>query len=750
MKTIEIISQDLFDKIRSRFENLQMGDENGGVTMDPREARFFDFDFAIEGNNLGRVSISINELGTLKVFYGKSLLEDSDLISRDFWYDFLREMRNFAKRRLLRFDTRDITKNNLNKDDFQYLAANGPKDETMNMSESAKFSGGKMRSYSVLERTKIILKHKKGIEDESYGARSRIHNIESIFIENELGERYKMPVMWLEGAKAMQMHCAHGGKPYDSLGGSIIDMCEQVAQLSAFKRHMSRHDSMNKEVNEISERANLKLENLKQLAHKIATRPGYKEWSEGFEPISTMQGTVEMDQATLEDYKSKFTIPTFKEDLAQFFPLIHRIMQEAGTVDLEDYVGETSEEECNECGMYESQCKCVDVKEGIFTKFENWADAVTEGTLEPDALAALAELLTQDITVGDSGTAGIEALQGIGINYEPLEDLITAKAKIDPTTPLKDAVGEWLAKDDPEAAQELGLIAQPVEQPVSPEQGMAEGPADEPVHPDDDADDKRWDDMDEATEDRTSYQVARYLFDKGLRYQPENEKEIIKMIGGAMMKMGMNHKQVRYLMSYDEDFLSDTLSELRHMEQAVDEVGESADMDKIPAYIRKQKQQSQDTAQKSVDQKNQQAGAKVWNNPRLPKENDGYEPELKQDQEKPSIRDLAQWLGGHYNKNYKEEGFKSPWRKGTTELAIMAKKEFGEEYGAVVERMVSDMDESPLARIHREGGLRRAEEMDEALPGEASPLSKVDNPRLPKGPEEDQFEAILRLAGLAK
>jgi len=279
---------------------------------------------------------------------------------------------------------------------------------------------------------------------------------------------------------------------------------------------------------------------------------------------------------------------------------------------------------------------------------------------------------------------------------------------------------------------------------------MAEGPADEPVHPDDDADDKRWDDMDEATEDRTSYQVARYLFDKGLRYQPENEKEIIKMIGGAMMKMGMNHKQVRYLMSYDEDFLSDTLSELRHMEQAVDEVGESADMDKIPAYIRKQKQQSQDTAQKSVDQKNQQAGAKVWNNPRLPKENDGYEPELKQDQEKPSIRDLAQWLGGHYNKNYKEEGFKSPWRKGTTELAIMAKKEFGEEYGAVVERMVSDMDESPLARIHREGGLRRAEEMDEALPGEASPLSKVDNPRLPKGPEEDQFEAILRLAGLAK
>ena len=48
MKTIEIISQDVFDKIRSRFSNLEMGDEAGAITMDPREARFFDFDFAIE------------------------------------------------------------------------------------------------------------------------------------------------------------------------------------------------------------------------------------------------------------------------------------------------------------------------------------------------------------------------------------------------------------------------------------------------------------------------------------------------------------------------------------------------------------------------------------------------------------------------------------------------------------------------------------------------------------------------------
>ena len=56
---------------------------------------------------------------------------------------------------------------------------------------------------------------------------------------------------------------------------------------------------------------------------------------------------------------------------------------------------------------------------------------------------------------------------------------------------------------------------------------------------------------------------------------------------------------------------------------------EGADMDKIPAYIRKQKQQSQDTAQKATDQRNKDAGAKVWNNPRLPKESAEMESILK-------------------------------------------------------------------------------------------------------------------------
>jgi hypothetical protein len=98
MEPIEIISQDVFDKIRSRFSNLMMGDKDGMKTDEPKDARIFDFDFAIEGASLGRVSISINELGSLKVFFSQGITENLDPIVQDLWYDFLKEMRFFAKR----------------------------------------------------------------------------------------------------------------------------------------------------------------------------------------------------------------------------------------------------------------------------------------------------------------------------------------------------------------------------------------------------------------------------------------------------------------------------------------------------------------------------------------------------------------------------------------------------------------------------------------------------------------------------
>ena len=400
MNIIEFIAQDVFDKVRGRFTNLEMGDDQGTITTNPKDARFFDFDFVIEGNNLGRVSVSIHELGSLKIFYSQGITEDVDTVTLNEWYEFLREMRYFAKRRMLRFDTRDITKSNLNKNDFQYLAQTGTKENTMN--ESAMIARGPKTSMRKLENTRLIVRHSKAIDETQKGARSR--NINALYIENADGERFKYPFIHLAGAKAMQRHVANGGRPYDDAGKEIINLSEKISQLVAFKRHVGHHDGMNTEVNEILERSQGKLNELRKMIESLCGQKYYEQWMSELQP-SEDDGFV-LDQATMEDYKDKFTQKNFKEDLTQYFPLIHKIMQEAGEIDLSQFA--QTEDSLDEA-MDENT---VD----DFAAFESWTVAVTEGTLEPDTIMALKDLLDNGLTYGGpDATGAIEALSLIHI-----------------------------------------------------------------------------------------------------------------------------------------------------------------------------------------------------------------------------------------------------------------------------------------------------------------------------------------------
>jgi hypothetical protein len=83
--------------------------------------------------------------------------------------------------------------------------------------------------------------------------------------------------------------------------------------------------------------------------------------------------------------------------------------------------------------------------------------------------------------------------------------------------------------------------------------------------------------VEEAPEDRTSYQVARILADNGISYDSENEDEIIDAIGMILVKeLDMSPGQARAIMN-DEDFLGDTLGELQSMEDDDDEGGDTDD-----------------------------------------------------------------------------------------------------------------------------------------------------------------------------
>jgi hypothetical protein len=61
MREINKIAEGLFEKIRDRFEDVSLGDENANATQNPENARFFNFDYVVDGQNYGNITLSVIE-----------------------------------------------------------------------------------------------------------------------------------------------------------------------------------------------------------------------------------------------------------------------------------------------------------------------------------------------------------------------------------------------------------------------------------------------------------------------------------------------------------------------------------------------------------------------------------------------------------------------------------------------------------------------------------------------------------------
>jgi hypothetical protein len=448
--TIKSISTDLFYKIRSRFTGLTLGAPDGQVTINPEEAAFFDFDYMHGETPIGHVSISLAENGSMKVYYSDNLAEDMDPVQKNEWYDFLKELRVFAKSRLLSFDTRDIAKDNLDKNDFKFLSQNNaPVGESI-MSEAAMYGTNKT-SFQKLENTRLIIKHKSALPEEmTPGARSR--NISALFVENGDGERFKYPFIHLAGARAMQRHVANGGAPYDDMGKSIVGMSEEIAQLRSFSNYVVRNDLMNSDTNGIVERSQGHLNKLRETLAKLAKQGHYQAYKESFQ--ANIQEEIPED--VIADYTDKFTVKNFKEDIASVFPVIYRLMKEQSDVGYDDIVAMTSTEQMNSEEIEE------DIEVTDFDKFESWVMGLgeTSAIQDPDqrdaAILKLQELVGEAFPAGDNGLNAITSLKGI-IDDPILEkeiELAVDKSK-DSTFDVRELVHNWLEENAPDVLQEL-------------------------------------------------------------------------------------------------------------------------------------------------------------------------------------------------------------------------------------------------------------------------------------------------------
>ena len=331
MQEFDKIGEDLFNKIRGRFPEVTIGDEAGTVTNEPTMARFFDFDY----NGLGKVSVAIDEDEGLTVIYSKDFMEDQDDTTQRNWYDFLKELRIFSKKRMMEYSVRDITKSNLNKRDYKFLAKT-PEDENMNES---KLYGTSRISYQKIGEARIVIKHTEGVNQESAAGRTR--SIGKIYIESAEGERFIYPFKHLSGARAMARHVAEGGKPHDEFGGHIVGLSEEMSKLRKFNNYMGRSAVMAESLSGYVDAVKERISTVKKTIESLQKPKFYAETFAAY--AKPMMEDVPTDVA--ENWIDQLTIKQFNEELADVFPYIYNLVSEAskakslGPEELEEVAG---------------------------------------------------------------------------------------------------------------------------------------------------------------------------------------------------------------------------------------------------------------------------------------------------------------------------------------------------------------------------------------------------------------------------
>ena len=331
MKKLEIIADELFNKIRGRYPKITLGDSDSTIVNDPKTARFFEFEVAPNR----KVNVTLDG-ESLTMLYNNTLFDQSETTQRKGWFDFLKELRQFARKRMLTFDTRDITKSNLDKRDFAYLSQEKSGDKQM--SES-KMYGTSQTSYQNIGNARIIVKHSQPI-GETGNRNSKIH---AIYIESGNGEKFKYPFKHMNGARAAANHVSEGGNLYDDVGKHIVSLSEELAKLRKFKTYMNRSNVMAEGLGGYLDVVNDRIDTVKETVAKLQKENYYKSFVENFTPATTK----DVPEDVQSDWIDQLTIKQFNEELKGVFPYIYKLVSEANAVKEltpEDLLGEDEED----------------------------------------------------------------------------------------------------------------------------------------------------------------------------------------------------------------------------------------------------------------------------------------------------------------------------------------------------------------------------------------------------------------------
>ena len=312
-KSNESINRELFDLLSTRGYRPTMLDTSGKEIPVPEEAEVFQFNFVKDDVDYGVVTISIDGLHKLVIYFNDKIADseketsDTDDVS---WYRLLNHLKRFAKNRQLSFQVKNT----------DHLKHDMAKRDHMKKLDEGYYPMGKNKSYSdAVPQVKIVIEHTRNIVE----GEQRYRNVARIFVENTDGERFLLPTTKPGIARVYARHIAEGGTPYDDRANHITSLVEDYNKMAGFVRA-----TRNGQFNESAQRLVLEGANhytkLRETLSRMAGSRGYNTYFESWTP-SLMEDEVE--ETNLNEL---FVQETLDPRIESVMPILSKLQKNLG------------------------------------------------------------------------------------------------------------------------------------------------------------------------------------------------------------------------------------------------------------------------------------------------------------------------------------------------------------------------------------------------------------------------------------
>jgi hypothetical protein len=312
-KNSESLNRSLFDLLHSKGFDPTMLDTSGKEIPTPEEAEVFQFNFIKDGEDYGKVTISIDGLHKLCIYFSDEVANSEKEESHgedESWYKVLNQLKRFAQKYQLSFELKNV----------DHLKHDMAKREYMKKQERISegyYPMGKKASYNdAVPNVKIVIQHTRQIEE----GEQRYRNIAKIFLENSEGERFLAPTIKPGVARVYGRLIAEGDKPHGERWNHVTSLVEEYQKMGAFVR-ATRNGQFNESAQRLVNEGINHYQCLRETLSRMTGHRGYNTYFESWTP-SLMEEEVEEN-----NLNELFVQETLDPRIESVMPILNKLQK---------------------------------------------------------------------------------------------------------------------------------------------------------------------------------------------------------------------------------------------------------------------------------------------------------------------------------------------------------------------------------------------------------------------------------------